>query len=308
MEPDVSKEFQPGQIIADRYEVRRMLGKGGMGCVYLVKDRETGKPLALKTLLPQHVANDRAVHRFVREVKAVRQLSHPCIVRIHDARRLGSLVYYTMDYVDGKSLHALIRERGRLGLGSTVRILGLLCHALDHAHHVTIHRDLSPDNVMVLPDGSIRLLDFGLAKLKDSTAQFTMIGTSLGKIQYNSPEQRRSAAEVDHRTDLYSVGVMFFAMLTGRLPKGPERLTEVRPDLPSECDTLYAKATAYKPEDRFESAGQMREALLLLYEAAKRKTGEPQAPAETPTRGRSGLIAPIAAAWGSLRRLFVRRG
>lgn len=304
MEPQKAGHFQPGDVIADRYEVRRELGKGGMGCVYLVEDRETGQPLALKTLLPHHAGNDRALHRFVREVKAIRQLNHPCIVRIHDARRVGSLVFYTMDYVEGKSLHKLIKERGKLGLGSTVRLMSLLCHALEHAHQFTIHRDLSPDNVMVLADGSIRLLDFGLAKLKDSTAQFTMIGTSLGKFQYNSPEQRRNAADVDQRTDLYALGVMFFAMLAGRLPNGPERLTNARPDLPSECDTFYAKATAHNREERFADAKQMREALTLVYEAGKRKGTIPPTPvSSTAADSRHGLAARV---WALLRRLARR--
>lgn len=297
---ETTGQFTPGEVIADRYEVKRVLGKGGMGCVYLVNDRRTQRRVALKTLLPKHLSNDRALQRFVREVKAVRQLHHPCIVRVHDARRVGSLLFYTMDYVEGKSLHKYIRERGRLGLGSTVRILSLLCHALEHAHRFTIHRDLSPDNVMILADGSIRLLDFGLAKLKDSSAQFTMIGTSLGKVQYNSPEQRRSAADVDHRTDIYSVGIMFFVMLTGRLPEGRERITEVRPDLPSECDTFYDKATAPNREDRFSDARQMREALLALYEAAKMKgaVAVPKpAPAPHPSR-----LALLWALWTALFR------
>ncbi|MDX9972861.1 MAG: serine/threonine-protein kinase [FCB group bacterium] len=295
--------LQPGEVVADRYVVRRTLGKGGMGCVYLVEDRETHRPLALKTLLPQHIENDRAVHRFVREVKAVRQLNHPCIVRIHDARKIGSLVFYTMDYVEGKSLHAFIRERKRLGLGSTVRILSLLCHALEHAHRFTIHRDLSPDNVMILADGSIRLLDFGLAKLKDSTAQFTMIGTSLGKFQYNSPEQRRNAADVDHRTDIYSVGVMFFAMLTGHLPNGPEKVTDSRPDLPSECDTFYATATAHNREDRFSDAQHMRQALQALYEAAKVKAQAAAEPVELARRSRwAALLSRVAALFGRKSR------
>ncbi len=275
-------DFDVGDRVADRYVIRRLLGKGGMGRVYLVEDSESGRVLALKTLLPQHTSNERALHRFVREVKAVRQLDHPSIVKIYDAQKYGDLLYYTMDFVDGKSLHTLIRERGRLGLGSTVRLLSLLCHALEHAHQFTIHRDLSPDNVMVLPDGSIKLLDFGLAKLVDSQQQFTMIGTSLGKMHYNAPEQRRNAADVDHRADIYSMGVMFFAMLTGRLPKGPERITTYRPDLPSECDSLYFRATAADRDERFPSARDLREALAHLYEAARRKARGAQALEEAP--------------------------
>lgn len=275
MTTDDAADFQPGGKIAGRYEVKRELGRGGMGRVYLVEDTLTGQWLALKTLLPQHLTNDRALHRFEREITAVRQLNHPCIVKIYDARRLGNLLYYTMDYVEGKSLHQWIRQKGRLGLGSTVRVLSLVCHALEHAHQYTIHRDISPDNIMVMPDGSVKLLDFGLAKLADSNVAFTMIGTSLGKMQYNSPEQRRNAADVDLRTDIYSLGVVFFVMLAGRLPKGSEKLSALRPDLPKECDDLYVKATAPTPEERFADAREMREALQHVYELSKGRAERP---------------------------------
>lgn len=310
MQPKDVGDFEPGDLIANRYEVIRSLGKGGMGRVYLVADRETNHHLALKTLLPQHVNNERALQRFVREVRSVRQMNHPGIVRIHDARRDGSLLYYTMDYVDGKSLHQLIRQRGRLGLGSTVRLMSLLCHALEHAHQFTVHRDLSPDNVMVLPDGSIKLLDFGLAKLLDAQGQFTMIGTSLGKAQYSSPEQRRNAADVDHRTDIYSLGVIFYVMLTGTLPKPSHLLTDLRPDLPKDCNAIYAKATALNPTERYADARQMREALARLYEiSSKHALEEVPPPPDQVTTVLAASPSWWSGVWGRVSRLWGgRRG
>jgi len=273
--------FNEGDLIADRYKVQGVLGQGGMGVVYLVNDQLAQQRLALKTLLPQYVSNERAVQRFVREVKTLRQLDHPCIVRIHEAQKIGSLLYYTMDYVEGKSLHAWIQQRGRLGLGSTVRILSLLAHALEHAHQFTIHRDISPDNVMVLADGSVKLLDFGLAKLTNTDQQFTMIGVSLGKVQYNSPEQRASAADVDLRTDIYSLGVMFFEMLTGEIPKLGQKLTDLLPNLSPECDAFYIKATAGNRDERFQDAREFRLALAALYEKLAPKKAPESAQAET---------------------------
>jgi len=250
----VKTEFTPGDLIADRYEVRRVLGRGGMGRVYLVTDRETGQRLALKTILPQYAANEYAVRRFIREVTAIRRFNHPAIVKIYDARRVGPLMFYTMDYVQGKSLRDWLSERGRLGLGSTVRILALLAHALEHAHQFTIHRDISPENVMILSNGTIRLLDFGLVKLTDADAAFTRIGISLGKQHYQAPEQRASAAEVDPRADIYSMGVLFYEMLSGKLPFPDVPLTELVPNLPSQCDGFVAKAMADLPEKRFATA------------------------------------------------------
>lgn len=257
--------FEPGELVAGRYEVRKMLGRGGMGMVYLVSDRETEQTLALKTLLPKFVSNPKALKRFVREVNAVRQMRHRGIVRIFDAQKRDDLIYYTMEYIEGKSLRQWIQDRGMMGLGSTVRVLCLLCDALEHAHEYTIHRDLSPDNVMVLNDGTIKLLDFGLAKLTNTDAQLTMIGVNLGKMQYNSPEQRMNAAGVDKRADLYSVGVMFYEMLTGDIPGDPEPISVCRPELPQSCDAFLEKAMAELPDDRYQSAREMRDALLALY-------------------------------------------
>lgn len=276
--------FQKGDVIADRYQVERMIGRGGMGMVYLVVDQESGKRLALKTLLPQYVAHKHAMHRFVREVRAVRKLDHPAVVKVHDAQKLGSLMYYTMDYVQGRSLRDWMEQRGHLGIGSTVRILALLADALDHAHQFTIHRDLSPENVMILSDGSVRLLDFGLAKITDQQAAFTMIGTSLGKLQYIAPEQRANAAAVDHRADIYSLGVMFYEMLSGKLPKPGVALSSLVDDLPPGADAFVEMAMAENPEYRYGTAREFRTALMQVYKSSQRKNMTPMmtAPGETP--------------------------
>ncbi len=266
MAPETAKsEYQPGEYIAKRYEVKKALGRGGMGMVYLVVDHKTGEPMALKTIRPEYTTSGVALHRFGREVRTIRKLNHPGIVRIRDAFRYGNLVFYTMDYVQGRSIRELIQERTQLGLGSTVRILALVAHALEHAHSVTIHRDLSPENVMVLADGSIRLLDFGLAKLTDTEPAFTRIGVTLGKRQYISPEQLISAADVDRRTDIYALGIMFYEMLTGQLPEDGKSITGIVPILPKSCDVFFAKATARSPAARFATAGEFRMAILDLY-------------------------------------------
>ncbi|MBI2426146.1 MAG: serine/threonine protein kinase [Candidatus Hydrogenedentes bacterium] len=266
--------YQPGDLIAERYEVIKLLGKGGMGMVYLVQDTKRERRIALKTLLPQYATNQRAVGRFVREVNAVRQLDHPGIVKILAARQHESLLFYTMEYLEGKTVREYMKKRGRLGLGSTVRILSLLCNALEHVHAVTVHRDISPENIMLLADGTIKLLDFGLAKLQDPTgAQFTQVGTTLGRIQYNAPEQAFNAADVDQRADLYSIGVICYEMLTAKVPRAYEPITDIRPDLPKEVNTFLKKALARDPAERFATAAEFRDALNRVY---KIHTGEIQ--------------------------------
>lgn len=258
--------YEPGDTLADRYVMLRPIGKGGMGRVYLVEDRTTGRRLALKTLLPEYAANERVIERFRREIRVARSLEHPFIVRIHDAGRHDGVLFYTMDYVAGKSVRVWLGERGRLRFESVVRVLAMVAYALEYAHRTTIHRDLSPDNIMVLPDGAVRLLDFGLAKLTDSQTAFTMLGVTMGKREYNSPEQLRSAAEVDHRTDLYALGVIFREMLTGERPRPGRAPSDTMPGLPEGCHAFYAKATALDPAARFQTAREFRLALMRLYQ------------------------------------------
>jgi eukaryotic-like serine/threonine-protein kinase len=274
--------FQIGDTIADRYQVVRMLGKGGMGIVYLVNDLKRDRQIALKTLLPQYATNQQAVGRFVREVNAVRQLNHPGIVKILAARQHKSLLYYTMEYLDGKTVREYMVKRGKLGLGSSVRILSLLCDALEHVHAVTVHRDLSPENIILLQDGTIKLLDFGLAKLQDpSGAQFTRVGATLGRIQYNAPEQSFNATEVDQRADIYSIGVIFFEMLSGKVPRTFESITELCPELPKETNRFLERALARDPKERIANAAEFREGLNTLYQISIGKAeGEGEGQAE----------------------------
>lgn len=275
-EPGESPALQTGSVLAGQYEILSRLGRGGMGEVFLAMDRRTGREVALKTLHAKYSRNRNAVARFIREVRLARRLNHPGIVKIYDARQCGQILFYTMEHVDGKNLRHWLRQRGKLDLGSTVRILCLIAGALEHAHKITIHRDLSPENVMVLRDGSVRLLDFGLAKIDDEFQGLTMVGVNLGKLKYMAPEQRRNAAAVDHRADLYPLGVMLFEMLAGRTPNDGESLARACPGLPRGVDKFMARAVAENPADRFASAREFREELLRLYREGE-KPGHPVA-------------------------------
>ncbi len=298
-------------MVAGRYEVRGIIGIGGMGEVYLVHDQQTDQDVALKTLHSKYGTSRHAIARFVREVKLARQLNHPGIVKIYDAQKWQDTLFYTMEYLHGKSLRRWLQQRQRLEFGTTVRVLCLVASALDHAHRITTHRDLSPENIMVLPDGSVRLVDFGLAKLDDQYKNLTAVGVNLGKLKYMAPEQELNASEVDHRADLYSLGVIFFEMLTGRTPLPGQRITDFRSELPPEADAFLSKALAREPDDRFSSAREFHDALLNLYKLYKaREEGVPlPSPAASPAAPRNN-----GALSGTLERIkvlflrFFRRG
>jgi len=264
-----------GEIIAGRYEVLRALGRGGIGKVFLVQDREAGELRALKMLRSKYQKSDRALKRFEREVSATQKIDHPCVVKIFDVVQTDKHTFYTMEYIEGKTVRKWMKQRGQLDFGSVVRILSLAAHGLEAAHKHTIHRDISPENIMVLRDGSIRILDFGLAKLEDVHSNLTMVGVSLGKMAYMSPEQRVSATEVDLRADIYPLGVMFYEMLTGDLPRYTTTFSELRPDLPPECQEFLDRAMAEEPEDRFSDMQEFRYALRDLYEVYKGQEVDP---------------------------------
>jgi eukaryotic-like serine/threonine-protein kinase len=261
--------FEPGSVIADRYVIKEKLGQGGMGAVFLVTDNHTGQDVALKTLLDKYAQNQHAAVRFVREANTLVRLNHPGIMKIYDAKQWEGTLFYVMEYVDGKSLREWLKERGKLPLNSVVRVLCLVADALTHAHRLTIHRDLAPENIMVLADGSVRLLDFGLAKLDDRYKDLTCAGTNLGRIEYIAPEQQINAAKVDKRTDIYPLGIMFFELLTGRRPKFNEKITTLMPELPPEADVFMQMATASDPDKRFPTAHAFRDALMNVYKIAQ---------------------------------------
>ncbi|MBI3877835.1 MAG: serine/threonine protein kinase [Verrucomicrobia bacterium] len=265
--------FEEGAFFADRYEIKSALGRGGMGMVHLAKDWKSDRQVALKTLLPKYAQLPQAVARFEREISAVRRIDHPAVIKIYDSGKIEGTLYYAMEYVDGKSVRSWMRERKKrgknVGLKSTVRILGMVCGALEKAHEFTIHRDLSPENVMVTRDGQVKLLDFGLAKLIETDQDLTRVGVTLGKLQYSSPEQRADAKHVDSRTDLYALGVMFYELLSGELPMPGVKLKTLVPWLPPAGVTFVERAMANKPEDRFQTAREFREAMMIVYEQSK---------------------------------------
>lgn len=255
------------QVVANRYVVRDIIGKGGMGRIYKVYDKALGEEVAMKTLLPKHIKDKVILERFFNEARIARGLSHPNIVRVHDIGGTDSMVYISMEYLEGKSLRQLLddlRPGQCLPINGILRIFDALCAALDYAHHFTIHRDIKPENVMILPDGSVRLMDFGISKLM-SNPNLTSDSIVMGTPRYMSPEQLRNTSSVDGRSDLYSLGVMLYEVITGVPPTAlGKTASESRREIPSAIDPIIEKCVDPEPSKRFQTAGELREALRKI--------------------------------------------
>ncbi len=263
---------EPGDVVADKYVIERLLGRGGMGVVYVVTHRTTGKHLALKCLLPEYVEQPELVERFLREAQAAGRIEHRHVVDVFDAGRDGSILYIVMALLEGKSLTALLQD-DTLTLEET---LGILVRAMDgvaaaHAHGI-VHRDLKPDNIFVCvgPSGRLddpRVLDFGISKLEDDAIHsLTQSGMMMGTPYYMSYEQMKSLRDLDQRVDVYAMGVILYEALSGELPYMAEspaslairmateparHLGELRPDLPRALCDIAMKAIARERDERY---------------------------------------------------------
>lgn len=210
----------PGQMLGNRYEVKSVLGVGGMGVVYKANDRELGETVAIKTLKRELIGDTGALERFKSEIKLARRISHRNVVRTHDLGEIGGMYYITMEFVEGKSLKELIRERGRLPASAVLPIAKQLCRALEVAHEEgVIHRDIKPQNMVVHADGVLKVMDFGIARLATRPAEAgqTQAGMVVGTPEYMAPEQLMGT-ELDGRADLYATGCVMYECLTGRVP------------------------------------------------------------------------------------------
>ncbi len=283
------EESLDGELIGGRYQVRRPLGRGGMGQVYLAEDRDTGREVALKVLNRRHQTSREVEERFVREARAASRIRHRNVVELYDFGRVpDGRPYFTMEYLPGRDLRAVIDEEGPLEFDRARRLLLQICAALQAAHERgIIHRDVKPANcrVVVEPDGSERLevLDFGIAKAPKQLADehsLTRTGAIMGTVGYMAPEQAKGRV-LDPRADLYSVGVIAFEMLTGRLPfrgespmvllsrqatQPPPRLEDVRPGLvvPEGFEDLLQRVLDRDRSGRPETAAHLAVSLRGL--------------------------------------------
>jgi serine/threonine protein kinase len=242
-------------------EILRLLGQGGMGAVYLARQPELDRLLALKILPPEVARDPGFTERFSREARSLARLSDPNIVTIFDFGTADGLYYFTMEYVAGKNVRELL-DAGEMTPPLALRIVAQVCDALQHAHDEGfVHRDIKPENILLDGKGRVKIADFGLARLVGLTPTYlTLTGSRevMGTLYYMAPEQLRRAHEVDHRADLYSLGVVFYEMLTGELPVGRFAPPSQRARVDARIDAVVLKALAREPEQRYQDAAQIK--------------------------------------------------
>jgi beta-lactam-binding protein with PASTA domain/predicted Ser/Thr protein kinase len=259
-----------GTLFATRYRIIRKLGGGGMADVYLAEDQELGRRVAVKILHERYANDEQFVERFRREATHAAGLSHPNIVSIFDRGETNGSYFIVMEYVEGKTLKELIRTRGRCPVAVAIAYTRQILSALRYAHrNGVIHRDIKPHNVIVDPEGQLKVTDFGIARA--GASQMTEEGAIIGTAQYLSPEQARGAP-VDQTSDLYSCGVVLYELLTAEVPftgetpveiamkhlsEVPRPPSELRPDIPRDLDLVVLRALAKEPADRYQSAAAM---------------------------------------------------
>ena len=253
-------KLEKGTLFAGRYEVTGLLGKGGMGAVYLARDRQLDEMVAVKVLRPDVVQLDPSLlDRFKQEIKLARKITHRNVLRTHDFGETGGTPYISMEYIDGVTLKDLIQSKGALPLGVGLRIAKQMCQGLDAAHRQgVIHRDIKPQNMLILPEtGELKIMDFGIARgaeVKAGSGGLTTDGSVMGTPDYMAPEQAQGQA-VDFRTDIYALGVVLFEVFTGTLP--------FRGDNPMATVLAHIQEAPPKPRSRSPRLPEELEALIL---------------------------------------------
>lgn len=265
-----------GQKINDRYEIIKSIGEGGMANVYLGHDTILDRNVAIKVLRGDLANDEKFVRRFQREALSASSLAHPNIVEMYDVGEDDGTYYIVMEYVEGKTLKQLLKKRGTLTLSEAIDIMSQLTDGMAHAHDsYIIHRDLKPQNIMIKDDGQIKITDFGIAMALNST-QLTQTNSVMGSVHYLPPEQA-SGKGCTIKSDIYSMGIIFYELLSGSLPFRGDNAVEIalkhmreplpslredNPSIPQSIENIIKKATAKNPKNRYESARSMHEDLL----------------------------------------------
>ena len=302
-------------------EILGFVGQGGMGAVYRARQKELDRIVALK-VLPPDIGKDAAfAERFMREARALAKLNHPGIVTIHDFGRADGLYFFLMEYVDGVSLQQLL-ARSRVSTREALAIVPQICDALQFAHDQGIvHRDIKPENILLDRRGRVKVADFGLAKIMGGVREpapgqgappgasaLTEGGKVVGTPQYMSPEQTENPSEVDHRADIYALGVVFYQMLTGELPGKPIQPPSKKVEIDVRLDEVVLRALETKPERRYQQVSEVKTRVESISSTLDRATraAASASPEESPAPGSQGALLALAVLAGLLPLLFWR--
>jgi serine/threonine protein kinase len=275
-----------GSLFADRYQIVEELGEGGMGRVYKVIDTEIDARIALKLIKAEVAADQKTIERFRNELKTAREISHKNVCRMYHLGKQETSYYITMEFVEGEDLKGTIKRVGQVGVGKTIEIAKQICEGLSEAHRVgVVHRDLKPNNIMIDKDGNAKIMDFGIARSVKAEG-LTGAGEMIGTPEYMSPEQAE-AKEVDSRSDIYSMGVVLFEMLTGRPPfEGDTPLAlamkqknempvdpgKLNPQIPTDLSRLILRCLEKDRQARYQSTDEVFKDLIEIEEGLRAST------------------------------------
>src|SRR5437016_10630238 len=278
--PPEAAAFQPPSVeevarLFPQLEILEFVGKGGMGAVYKARQRALDRLVALKILPPQAATGPGFAERFAREARALAKLSHPNIVAIYEFGQVNDLAYFIMEFVDGLNLRQLERA-GKLSPQEALKIVPQICEALQFAHDEGIvHRDIKPENILLDKKGRVKIADFGIAKImgREADAALTETKGAIGTPQYMAPEQVERPQEVDHRADIFSLGVVFYEMLTGELPLGKFAPPSRRVEVDVRLDEVVLRSLEKEPERRYQQASQVKTAVETIASTTKPPPG-----------------------------------
>ncbi len=310
----------PGTILGTRYEIIQLLGQGGMGAVYKATDRELKRFVALKVIRPELAARPEILERFKQELILARQVTHKNVIRIFDLGEADGIKYITMEYIEGQDLKSLVVEKGKLGYEETVRIIEQVCLALEAAHgEGVVHRDLKPQNIMLDKQGRVSVMDFGIARSTEMGGM-TQTGALLGTPEYMSPEQVMGE-HVDARSDLFTLGVILYQLLTGNMPykadtvqgamfkrtrEKPRPPIEEDPSIPQFLNDVTVKCLQIDPALRYQSAAEIRQDLESWLGGSSKSVEITTAPRPLPASWKiwaaAGAVVVVLAAAGIVFR------
>jgi hypothetical protein len=297
------------RAIEGRYELLQFLGRGGMGLVYKARDRVSGDIVALKVINPVISSSSHIIERFKAELRLARKITHKNVCRVHDLSQIGGIHVLSMEYVEGETLRQILRRDETLSLRHGLRLMRQVIDALEEAHRQgVVHRDLKPENILVSSGGSVKVMDFGLARSLSDDTSSTVPGVALGTPAYMSPEQA-AGKPADLRSDIYALGLMLYEMFTGQrafeaetpvalvakhIHETPSPPTNLEPDLPKRIETAILRCLEKDPKKRFSSVREL-EAALITRGVLELRTPPPSGPLELPAhlacwQGRDWLI------------------